>query len=270
MNRLQKKCLIATAGFHLLLLTILLVGPAFFAPKPKPDDTKVLDMIPANIVDTALNSGIRGAQPPPPAPAPVVTPPPQPVPPAPKPVVITPPAPVPAPKPAPAETKPPTPKLDLHPVIHSVPNNPTPPKPKDDSQQKLREAALIAARALQNKLSQPVEVGMSGDSDAAIANYASVVKSIYEQAWVPPDEAANDDANTKVSVTISSDGTVINAHIVTTSGAPDVDATVQRTLERVKFIAPFPPGSNDKERTYNINFNLKAKRELGFSSSISI
>ncbi len=30
MNRLQKKCLMATVGVHLLLIVILLVGPAFF------------------------------------------------------------------------------------------------------------------------------------------------------------------------------------------------------------------------------------------------
>jgi hypothetical protein len=30
MNRLQKKCVIVTAGIHLLLLVILMVGPAFF------------------------------------------------------------------------------------------------------------------------------------------------------------------------------------------------------------------------------------------------
>ncbi len=35
MNRLQKKCVIATAGLHLLLLVILFVGPAFFNPRPK-------------------------------------------------------------------------------------------------------------------------------------------------------------------------------------------------------------------------------------------
>ena len=44
MNRLQKKCVIATAGFHLLLLVILFVGPAFFWSREKPDDTPVLDM----------------------------------------------------------------------------------------------------------------------------------------------------------------------------------------------------------------------------------
>ena len=61
MNRLQKKCVIATAGIHLLLLLILLVGPAFFNPQPKPDDTQVLDVIPANLIDAAFNSGVRGA-----------------------------------------------------------------------------------------------------------------------------------------------------------------------------------------------------------------
>ena len=66
MNRLQKKCAIATAGFHLLLLVILIVGPGFFAPKPKADDLQILDVIPANLIDAAFNSGVRNAQPPPP------------------------------------------------------------------------------------------------------------------------------------------------------------------------------------------------------------
>ncbi len=51
MNRLQKKCVIATAGFHLLLLVILFVGPAFFNARQKPDDSQVLDVIPANLID---------------------------------------------------------------------------------------------------------------------------------------------------------------------------------------------------------------------------
>ena len=66
----------------------------------------------------------------------------------------------------------------------------------------------------------------------------------------------------KVKVTIASDGTVINAHIITPSGDAHVDATVQRALDRVQFIAPFPEGATEKERTYTINFNLKAKRML--------
>ena len=86
MNRLQKKCVLATAGVHLLLFVILLVGPAFFQPRPKADDLNVLDVIPANLIDAQFTSGVRNAQPP--APTPVVTPPtpqPQPTPPPPKP-----------------------------------------------------------------------------------------------------------------------------------------------------------------------------------------
>ena len=72
----------------------------------------------------------------------------------------------------------------------------------------------------------------------------------------------SDNANTKVSVTIANDGTVISARIITPSGDAGLDASVQRTLERVRFIAPFPEGATEKERTYIINFNPKVKRML--------
>jgi TonB family protein len=278
MTRLQKKCVIATAGFHLLLLVILLVGPAFFTSKPKIDDSQVLDVIPANLVDAAVSSGVRGATPP--APTPVVTP--QPTPPAPAPTPA-PPQPRPAPTPAPQKVervepvkpvKPdPTPvvkpttarsdkiKVNLTLTERTVSQN-TPKTTTEDSQKQAR-AIKNALRSLKNNLSSATTVDMPGDSSAAYADYASVVKSIYEQAWLPPDNAANDDANVKVRVIIASDGTVISAHIITPSGDNGVDATVQRTLNRVSFIAPFPAGTTDKERTYIINFNLKAKRMLG-------
>ena len=44
MNRLQKKCLIAVAGTHLLLVVALLCS-GFIRPKPKVDDSLVLDVI---------------------------------------------------------------------------------------------------------------------------------------------------------------------------------------------------------------------------------
>ena len=91
----------------------------------------------------------------------------------------------------------------------------------------------------------------------------SVVRSKYEGAWIPPDSTDSDDANTKVKVTIASDGTVTAAHIITPSGDASVDASVQKTLDRVTFIAPFPEGAKETERTYIINFNLKSKRMLG-------
>jgi TonB family protein len=62
-------------------------------------------------------------------------------------------------------------------------------------------------------------------------------------------------------VTIANDGRVTEAHIVAPSGDSSVDNSVQRTLDRVRQLEPFPDGSTDKERTYIINFNLKARRQ---------
>jgi TonB family protein len=261
MNRLQKKCVIATAGFHLLLLVILFVGPAFFNSKPKVDDTQVIDVISPILIDAAFNSGVKGAQPPP-------QPQPTPTPPAPKPVVQ--PAPAPQPtlltrletifksepaKPAPAETQPHTPKVDLHLVTRTAPKSSPTTKPKDNSQ-----AAKNLAAELRSKLSTATQIDMPGDSSASSTSYANAVKSIYDQAWTLPDSVANGDENVKVSVTIASDGTVISSRIITPSGDASVDNSVQRTLDRVTFIAPFPEGATDKSRTYTINFNPQLKR----------
>jgi TonB family protein len=297
MSRLQKKCVLATAGIHLLLLVVLLVGPAFFTEKSRPDNTRTLDVIPANLVDSVLNSGSRNARPPAPAPEPkpVDLPPPTPSPPAPRPVATPPPTPAPAPKPEkriervepvkravepqprpqpkvnltrvekPEEHHSHTPKVNLHRVTRDVSENPVnnSHSEADLRREQLAREARNAALSMKKDFSSAMEIEMPGDSSAAYANYASVVKSVYEQAWTPPNNVENDNANTKVKVTIGSDGSVISAHIIDPSGDSGVDASVQRTLDRVTFIAPFPDGSTDKERTYIINFNLKAKRMLG-------
>ncbi|MFZ0829265.1 MAG: energy transducer TonB, partial [Verrucomicrobiia bacterium] len=119
-----------------------------------------------------------------------------------------------------------------------------------------------ALQKLKNNLTSATTIDMPGNSSVAYANYASAVKSIYDEAWTLPDHITNDEEITKVSVTIASDGTVITARIVTPSGDENVDASVQRALERVKEIAPFPEGATDKERTYIINFNPKTKQML--------
>jgi TonB family protein len=260
MNRLQKKCVIATASFHLLLLVILFVGPAFFWSREKPDTSPVLEMISSVSIDTA-STGVQSPQPPPPAP-PVIPQPPTP----PQPQVITPPAPQPEPvKPdlmpvvKPDAVKP-TPKISLVPVIHNVPKtSATPAKPTPDNSKAINSALT----ALRNNLSHATQIAPVGNDSAAASNYAQVVKSIYEQAWILPDDMTSDTANTKVRVTISSDGTVVSAKIITPSGEAKLDASVQRTLERVQVIEPFPPGSTDTERTYIINFNPQIKRMLG-------
>jgi TonB family protein len=275
MNRLQKKCVIATAGIHLLLLLILVFGSAFFSPRPKPDDTQLLNVIPANLIDAAFNSGVRNATPP--APTPVVVSPPQPAPPtpqppAPKPVVTPPPTLVervekyfkPEPvKPAPDLTPVEKPaksqqhkiQPNLTPTIRAAPkNNSTP-----DTTQHDTRALNTTLKNLRKNLSSPTEVTLPGDSTVAYANYASIVKSVYDAAWMLPDSIAGDE-NITVKVTIASDGTVISSRIIDRSGDAPVDASVQRALDRVTFVAAFPEGSSDKQRTYTINFNPQIKK----------
>jgi len=256
MTRLQKKCIIGTAGFHLLLLLAIVVfGSGFFDRKPKPDNnTQLLDVIPANLVDAAVNSGVRAPQPPPPTPVQ-----PKPQPPAPKPIVTPP------PKPEPTMLE----KIEK--IFKSEPVKPAPTKPEDHKvQPDLHKMTRVGPKAvpnpaiaktiktLQGKLSKPVEIQPVGTSTVAYANYANVVRSVYDAAWTLPNSVAKDE-NIVVSVTIASDGTVISSKIVSPSGDAPADDSVQKALDRVQFIAPFPEGTTDKERTFNITFNPQVK-----------
>jgi TonB family protein len=278
MNRLQKKCVIATAGFHLLLLLVLVFGSAFFSPRTKTDDTQLLDVIPVNLIDAAFNSGVRNATPP--APAPVVVPPPQPAPPtpvvqpapqppAPQPVVTPPPTfldrvekifksepvkPTPdlTPVEKPAKSQPHKIQPNLTPTVRTTPNNSTP----DNSRRDTR-ALNNTLKNLRNNLSSPTEVNLPGNSTVAYANYGNVVTSIYHQKWITlePTGMEKDNAVVVFKVTIASDGAVISARIITPSGEANVDRAVQRMLDNVTVIAPFPEGATEKERTYTIDFN---------------
>jgi TonB family protein len=289
MNRLQKKCVIGTVGIHLLLFLILIVGPAFFNPQPKVDNTQVLDMIPANLVDAAVNSGVRGAQLPQPTP---VQPQPQPPPPQPQyspppPRIVQPPPPAPTPSPSPSLIKEferyfaskPTPsvKPDMTPVERPVQHQDTDDNikisltkvkrtpQKNSSPDNAANARAINSelKSLKSSLSSSTKIDMPGDSSASAANYALVVKSIYFRtilANMPDQVAAN--VSTIVRVTIASDGTVTSSEIVTPSGDTTWDNAVQRTLNQVTFIAPFPTGSTDEERHYTLDFNPQVERSL--------
>lgn len=57
MNRLQKKCLIASAVFHGSLLLLLLFGSAFFVAKEKESSPTKLRFVPTRFVESALAGG---------------------------------------------------------------------------------------------------------------------------------------------------------------------------------------------------------------------
>jgi TonB family protein len=134
-----------------------------------------------------------------------------------------------------------------------------------DSRKRAADLIGATARSLRSDIAPgtTLEALGPGGGGEVYASYDQVVQSIYWHAWIPPEDTASDAAITKATVTIASDGTVLSGHIIKPSGDASVDKSVQRTLDRVTFIAPFPEGAKEKQRTYTINFNLKAKRLSG-------
>ena len=246
MNRLQKKCLITTAGFHLLLVVILLVGPGFFNSKSKvnrePEASSTIIILPAPtlspeqpVAALPVNSSIpnRNSQP----------------------TKFSNPLRI-------------TPSMDLVVRIpHNVDHvNHTPAATPDNSADEQRQRANAIQKAiddLKKRFTAGTDVVVPNAGETFDSDYAAVVKERYATDWNPPDDTASDDAIAKVSVTISRDGAVISSRILNPSGDASVDRSVQRTLDRVNFVSPFPDGAKEKERTFIINFNLKAKRLLG-------
>ena len=298
MNRLEKKCLIASAGSHLLLLVILLAGAAFLPDKPKtPDSPPALRVVPQFLVDSLLSGGggnpkaplVEGQQklvaPAPPKPAAPTPPkvqepaktevkksaPPEPI----KKTAIKPVKEQPVDivkkdiKPTPAPTKT-LPKPDLGKVIVRDPAAKARAEAEAKAQAEAKERATRLAKQLNhtlqnlnNGLSKGTVVEINGPGGPAYANYAQWVKTVYEDAWDPADDLMDEDSTAQVTVTIAKNGDVITARLVKRSGVPALDKSVQRALDKVRFVAPFPEGAKEDQRTFNINFNLKAKRLTG-------
>lgn len=298
MSRLQKKCFIAASGFHLLLILILMVGPAFLtahSKKPEEKDFKILDVIPGKLIDEAFSGGgTPNATPPPPAPPAPAPVPKQTIleklftPDPPKPEKPEKPAPEkPAPekpevdplalnkvvKPAPAKS---TPKVNLVKVTRTAKNTSTSGKPvkNSDPEAEARAQQLAANRAraaaigkllssLNSSLSSGVDVDIPGPGGAAYANYADALASAYYHAWILPDEASDDNASVKVKVTLTRDGSIVSARVVRPSGNAPLDRSVERVLNRIQSFQPFPEGSKDSTRTFNFEFQPKFRKLIG-------
>jgi TonB family protein len=269
MSRLQKKCLLGSVGLHLLMLTVLAVGPAFLSPN-KADDSPVLEFVPMMLTDEKISGG---GTPRPPAPQPQVQPQPQPPRPQPQPQPVRQPQP-PKPEPAP-ETKPnpaatdPKPERKTHQV--KISNKVVPLKPTTQSSRPTTSASSqpnvysqVAKTLRQNVTTTRIEMPEGpGGGGVSYANYAQEVRRVYTEAWNIPPDVDDDEATVKVSVTIARAGNVTASRIIQSSGSPAVDRSIQATLDRVTFVAPFPVGAKEAQRTFTISFNLKAKKLLG-------
>ena len=291
MNRLQKKCLIASVATHGLLLTVLFIGPAFLSRDDNAKPTQILTMISSRVVDDAPSSD-ASSTPHPSQAAPAPAPTPMPIPaaaPTPAPVLPTRPTPPPVVTPKPPEIPKPSktgddfkkvtpPATEPASEFTRVSHPPTKPVPKvkpADTSTADADAAAAAARVLQNRLTKRInqltsslasenslQIGPTGDSGEAVSNYRDVVYSIYTAAWQPPSSITDDSATVTVRVTIARSGQVTGHEILKSSGNAAMDKSIENTLSTVTMIEPFPAGSKDLERSYSIKFDISAKRSL--------
>ena len=278
MNRLQKKCLVTSLGLHALLCLILVVGPAFLSSKQKQLDLPILEVIPDRLTDLPFSGGGNPKAKPPPQVRAAQLPPP---------VQQT------KPPPKERETKvepeavaferkreKPKPEIKVETKIVKRPETPEKKtvKPEEnhakdraraEAETRRRTAQQILARIngssqrINENLSRGTTIEPPGPGGEAYANYTQVVKTYYDQAWIDPEEVSEDATTVKVKVVIARDGAVITDAILKRSGIPALDKSVENALNRVRQLPPFPEGAKDAQRTFIINFNLKAKRLLG-------
>ena len=132
-----------------------------------------------------------------------------------------------------------------------------------DAQSKYLAKLNNVQQKLGQNLSSGTDIAVPGPGGEAYANYTQIVKSIYQNEWMPPSDLADNSATVRVEVSIARDGNVIVAKVTQKSGTPALDKSVQRVLDSIKFVAAFPLGATDLKRSFIIDFNLKAKRSSG-------
>ncbi len=267
MDRLQKKCLMVSGGTHSLLLVILLTSSAFFVSKTRQVMTRPLLVVPSRLIDGISSGGGNPNIPQPPEPqkqkGEILKPTPQPPEPKPKP---EPKKEVPQPPVKPVPKDPPR-KItldDLKPTVRKQDQQAaTKASAELKQRQELARKLSETAKALREGFSSGTVVEVAGPGGIAFADYAQFVREVYDNAWVIAEDINDETATARVQVIIARNGNVVSARILRASGNAALDRSVQRALNIVKFVAPFPQGSKDQERTFIINFNIKSKRGIG-------
>ena len=259
MGRLKRSCVVGSVVFHALTLALLVLAPVLLAKRV--EKVQVIDLIPSKIVEQIMAPPAPVAPPTPSTPTPPKPTPPKPTPPKPKPV---------KPKPKPVEVVKPNPKpKPVKPKI-KVNMNSTMRQP-DTQKVKAQQAAAERARQaeakrqaalkqslnnLDSKLSGRTSVNVPQGRYAA-ANYESLIRRKYVDATIHPGTISGDPV-VKVQLVISRNGNVISARIIGESGLASWDRAVQKALDRVKRIAPFPAGMSGAKKTFNLNFNSRS------------
>lgn len=234
MGRLKRSCMVGSVVFHALILAMLVLGPMLLAKRE--EKVRVIDLVPSEVIDKLLAPAAPVAAPPAPAP-------PKPKQPEPKKV-----QPKPKPKPKPI---PPKPKIKVN--LNSNVRKPDAQKKESQKEAAKRQTAL---NKLQTKLSgrTPVNVPLGR---YASANYESLIRRKYMDATIHPG-AISGDPVVKVRLVIARNGRILSARVTGKSGVASWDRSVQKALDRVKFIKPFPESMKGSQQTFNLNFNSRS------------
>ena len=250
MSRLKRSCVVGSVVFHALILAMLVLGPMLLAKRE--EKVRVIDLVPSAVIDKLL------------APAAPVAPPPAPAPPKPKQPEPKKVQPKPKPKPIPPKPKPkkitPKPKPKPKPIIRvNLNSNVRKPDAQKDAAKRARQAEAkrqTALNKLQAKLSGRTSVNVPIGRYAS-ANYESLIRKKYMDATIHPGSTSGDPV-VKVRLVIARNGTVLSARVTGKSGVASWDRSVQKALDRVKFIKPFPESMKGSQQTFNLNFNSRS------------
>ena len=240
MGRLKRSCVVGSVVFHTLILAMLVLGPMLLAKRE--EKVRVIDLVPSEVIDKLL------------APAAPVAPPPAPAPPKPKPepkkIQLKP-----KPKPIPPKPKAkPKPKIKVN--LNSNVRKPDARNTKAQKEAaKQREALNRSLNKLDTKLSDRTAVNVPLGRYAS-ANYESLIRRKYMDATIHPG-AISGDPIVKVRLVIARNGRVISARVTSQAGLASWDRAVQKALDRVKFIKPFPESMKGSQQTFNLNFNSR-------------
>ena len=257
MGKLKRSFVAGSFVLHTVIIALLVLGPVLLAKRE--EKVQVIDLIPSEIVDQILTPEVSVNPPAPPQTKPKPTPPkPKPTPPKPKPVKIT----KPKPKPTPPKPKP---KREIKVNMESKIRRPDSSKAKaqQEAAERARKAENIRQQALNkslNKLSSNLSSSTTVKAPLgrfAAANYESLIRRKYMDATFHPG-AISGDPVVKVRIVIARSGNVLSARIVNGSGVNSWDRSVQKSLDRVKHIGPFPKAISGAQKTFTLNFNSRS------------
>ena len=241
MGKLKRSFVAGSFVLHAVIIALLVLGPVLLAKRE--EKVQVIDLIPSEIVDQILTPKVAIT---PPAPT-QTKPQPKPAPPKPKPVKIT--------KPKPKI------KVNLKPTVRRPDSSRV--KAQQEAAERARKADAQRQQSLKKSLNR-LSSSLSGSTTVkaplgrlASANYESLIRRKYMDATFHPG-AISGDPVAKVRIVIARSGNVLSARILNSSGVASWDRAVQKSLDRVKHIGPFPKAISGAQKTFTLNFNSRS------------